>query len=377
MNPITQTPSVLNVANVAANTATVHTADTDVMNPASPTTATAFIPFTSKPAKRLVDTKLLNRDEWLEVRKQGIGSSDAAAACGLNPYMSMLELWMIKTGRMQPQVEQAVSLNTAKPYAPLYWGTKLEPLIAEHYQNLTSNKVRRVNAVLQHPDDDKSFMLANLDYSIVGSDEVQILECKSVGQWGAKHWQHSVPLHVIIQVQHQLAVTGKQAAHVCVLLCGHEAKLFKVERNELVIDSIIRAERSFWAHVLHDTPPMVDGSESTARALAALYPEHNPKDHLLFTELADIDVLFDQMLQADALVKQHQEEFDLLKHRIQSLMRDGEKAVFSQGYVTWKTSKDSTVLDQKALLKAHPHLLEEFPQIRRGSRRFNIYPNKH
>ncbi len=37
----------------------------------------------------------------LEVRKQGIGSSDAATACGLNPYMSMLELWMIKTGRMQ------------------------------------------------------------------------------------------------------------------------------------------------------------------------------------------------------------------------------------------------------------------------------------
>jgi predicted phage-related endonuclease len=35
------------------------------------------------------------------VRKQGIGSSDAAAACGLNPHMSMLELWMIKTGRMQ------------------------------------------------------------------------------------------------------------------------------------------------------------------------------------------------------------------------------------------------------------------------------------
>jgi predicted phage-related endonuclease len=34
-------------------------------------------------------------------RKQGIGSSDAATACGLNPYMSMLELWMIKTGRMQ------------------------------------------------------------------------------------------------------------------------------------------------------------------------------------------------------------------------------------------------------------------------------------
>jgi predicted phage-related endonuclease len=43
----------------------------------------------------------MSREQWLQVRKQGIGSSDAAAACGLNPHMSMLELWMIKTGRMQ------------------------------------------------------------------------------------------------------------------------------------------------------------------------------------------------------------------------------------------------------------------------------------
>ena len=42
----------------------------------------------------------------------------------------------------------------------------------------TNNKVRRVNAVLQHPDPDKYFMLANLDYAVVGSDEVQILNAK-------------------------------------------------------------------------------------------------------------------------------------------------------------------------------------------------------
>jgi len=56
-------------------------------------------------AKRFVDTKNLSQAEWLEVRRKGIGSSDCAAACGLNPYMSMLELWMIKTGRIQQSIE--------------------------------------------------------------------------------------------------------------------------------------------------------------------------------------------------------------------------------------------------------------------------------
>ena len=52
-----------------------------------------------RPALRLVSTKGLARETWLDVRRQGIGSSDAAAAVGLNPYQSQLELWMHKTGK--------------------------------------------------------------------------------------------------------------------------------------------------------------------------------------------------------------------------------------------------------------------------------------
>ncbi|RKG42904.1 YqaJ-like viral recombinase, partial [Acinetobacter cumulans] len=192
----------------------------------------------STAAKRLVNTKGMEYQDWLEVRKQGIGSSDAATACGLNPYMSMLELWLIKTGRQTQSIE-----DESSGVAPLYWGKQLEPLVAEFYSMHTHNKVRRINAVLQHPDPDKYFMLANLDYSVVGSDEVQILECKTAGEHGAKLWRDGVPLYVLCQVQHQLAVTGKQAAHVCVLICGHETKIFKVTRSESVIEHIVQAER--------------------------------------------------------------------------------------------------------------------------------------
>ena len=104
--------------------------------------------------KRVVETKNLSQAEWLEVRRQGIGSSDCAAACGLNPYMSMLELWMIKTGRIQQSIE-----DESEGHAPLYWGKRLEPLVAEYYSMHTNYKVRRVNAVLQHPEPDKHFML--------------------------------------------------------------------------------------------------------------------------------------------------------------------------------------------------------------------------
>jgi putative phage-type endonuclease len=117
----------------------------------------------------------LNRDDWLEVRKGGIGSSDAAAAVGLHPYKSQLQLWMEKTGRdaglpvVDPNDDQS----------PMYWGTLLEPIVAAHYTRRTGNRVRRVNAVLQHPE--HPWMLANLDREVMGAPDVQILECKTAG----------------------------------------------------------------------------------------------------------------------------------------------------------------------------------------------------
>ena len=318
--------------------------------------------------KRLAETKKLTQAEWLAIRRQGIGSSDAAAACGLNPYMSMLELWMIKTGR----VKQAID-DESEGHAPLYWGKRLEPLVAEYYSMHTNHKVRRVNAVLQHPDPELHFMLANLDYAIVGNDEVQVLECKTAGEYGAKLWRDGVPLYVLCQVQHQLAVTGKKAAHICVLLCGHETKIFKVTRSESVIQHIVNAERYFWECVEKDIPPEADASESAAKALQLLYPEHVPLSTADLSEDEQANQQFEQLLQARSQIDKHQQQFDLLKHQLQAKMQEAERATFKTGSVTWKKSKDSISLDSKALLKSHPEYLNQYPQSKQGSRRFNIY----
>ena len=321
----------------------------------------------SSTAKRLVSTKSLSREEWLQFRKQGIGSSDAAAACGIHPYLSMLELWMIKTGRMESSIDESL-----EGYSPLYWGNTLEPMVAKYYQEHTGNKVRRVNAILQHSDPDKAFMLANLDYAITGCTEAQILECKTAGEHGAKLWKHGVPLYVTCQVQHQLAVTGKQAAHICVLLCGHEAKIYKVERDERLIESIIEHERLFWQYVETDTPPTPDHSESAARALKQLYPNPKPSSKVDLTDDDGANKLFEQLLSYRDYMQELEQRHDQVKHQLQTLIADNEIAVFEKGAISWKRSKDSVSLDSKALTKAHPELLEQFSKARPGSRRFVI-----
>ena len=46
----------------------------------------------TRPALRLVSTKNMPRETWLDVRRQGIGSSDAAAAVGYVPYRQLGEI---------------------------------------------------------------------------------------------------------------------------------------------------------------------------------------------------------------------------------------------------------------------------------------------
>ena len=153
-----------------------------------------------RPALRLVGTKDLSRDDWLAVRKHGIGSSDAAAAVGLNPYKSQLELWLEKTGR-DAGLPKSDPNDGGKPDS---WGNILEPIVANHYARRTGNRVRRINAVLQHPDPKQDWMLANIDREVTGASDVQILECKTAGINGARLWKEGVPVYVQLQVMHQL-----------------------------------------------------------------------------------------------------------------------------------------------------------------------------
>jgi putative phage-type endonuclease len=318
------------------------------------------------PALRLIKTTDLNRDQWLDIRRSGIGSSDAAAAVGLNPYKSQLELWMEKTGRggALPQVDPNDEAS------PMYWGTLLEPIVAAHYSKRTGNRVRKVNAVLQHPQ--HPWMLANLDREVMGSPEVAILECKTAGLNGARLWKEGVPEYVHLQVMHQLAVTGKQAADVAVLICGQELQVHRIERDEEMIAQLIDLERAFWRYVELDQQPPADGSESADMALRCLYPRDSGQV-LDFSMETDMSAAFSDLLAVRQVLANNQELESQLKQRIQQRMGDATRAVFETGEVSWKRSKDGVSLDVTKLLKDQPNLMSSYAQLKPGSRRFLIH----
>jgi putative phage-type endonuclease len=318
----------------------------------------------NRPALRLVETKDLSREDWLEVRKSGVGGSDAAATVGLNPYMSPLELWLIKTGR-DATLPRPDPNDTAEP---VYWGTLLEPIVAASYTKQTGNRVRRVNAVLRHPT--IPFMLANVDREVIGNRDVQLLECKTAGEFGARLWRDGVPEYVQLQVQHQLAVTGKQAADVAVLICGQKLEVHRIERDDGLIARLVELEAAFSRCVETDTPPPADGSDSADRALRCLYP--GAGGTVDFTNDRKLSATFADLVTVRAEIETRQQVESKLKQTIQQAMGEADQAMFDTGSVSYKRSRDGSTIDLKRLLADHPQLAGQYALTKPGSRRFLV-----
>ena len=317
-------------------------------------------------AVRLVSTRNLSREEWLNVRGGGIGSSDAAAAVGISPYKSPLELWLEKTGR-QPAPDLAA--NDA-----VFWGTALEHIIANVYAERAGAKVRRLNSVLQHPN--LPFMLANLDRVVQHpTDGSGILEVKTAGLHSAIFWEDGIPEAYQCQVLHQLAVTNKEWCDVAVLIGGQDFRVYRVVRDVAKIADLIQREEKFWQCVVEDIPPAVDGSESSGKALASMFP--SDKGVVLdCSEDTDMNNLFWEYWSYRQQRVSAEEQEELLKQKLQERLGFASGALLSGGKVTWKKAKDSTVTDFNKLAAENPELVSSYEVIKPGSRRFLVQVGK-
>ena len=314
-------------------------------------------------AIRLASTTQLSREEWLQIRSTGIGSSDAAAAIGLSSYKCSLSLWLEKTGRQQPE-----DLSNKEA---VVWGTVLEPVLAKMYAERTGRKVRRVNAVLQHPE--HPFMLANLDREVITESGTGVLEIKTAGFYSAQQWEDGVPVAYQCQVLHQLAVTGHVWADVAVLIAGQEFRIYRIERDDDKIADLIQREAQFWSWVTNDQQPDPDGSYDAQQALLSLFPTDNGQT-LDFSESGPFNDLFAELLILRHRKEEIEQQESTLKHRIQAALGSATAAIFQQGKVTWRKAKDRLVPDLDRLSLEHPELLQQYAKAVPGARRFIIQP---
>lgn len=304
--------------------------------------------------------------KWLKTRGLGIGGSDAAVIMGLNSYKSPYQLWMEKTGQVEPP---DLSDNQY-----VYWGTKNEANIADWFQEETGKKVKRLGTLQSR---EYPFMLANVDRTVIGENAG--LEIKTAGVSQAKRWRgDEIPDAYYCQCLHYLAVTGADKWYIAVLIGGNEALYKTVERNEDDIKALIEAEANFWYLVETKTPPPVDGSPSCAAALSTQYKGGDPNLTILLPPDADgvIESLENDRAIMDALKKQITEK----ENRLKALLKNAEEGSTDHYRVLWKTQAGRSSVPLAKIKKQAPDiykLLEDKGYITMGkpSRRFSIKSN--
>lgn len=293
------------------------------------------------PAEILARTTGLSRQEWLRLRAQGIGGSDAAAIAGLNPWKSPMGVYLEKVGEIKDDDE---------PSEAAYWGSTLEEVVAREFTRRTGLKVRRRNAILRsskHP-----FMLANVDRLVVG-DQVP-LECKTAGARAAADWDDGrVPDYYMIQLQHYLAVTGAPYGYIAVLIGGQRFLYQRIERDDELIQYLVQIERNFWEnHVIPRVPPPVDGTEASADLMDMLYPPDRVQQREIQLP-PDAEALIALYEAAKAEEKAAAERRQEAENKLKALLGEHERGVVGNRVVRWPVIT-STRVDTKRLKAEFP-----------------------
>ena len=300
--------------------------------------------------------------EQLEERRRGIGGSDAGAVLGLNPYRTPVAVWLEKTGRAEPE---DLSDNEA-----VYWGNRLEDVVAEEFSRRTGLKVRRCNRTLTHPD--LPFVIAHIDRQILsdGKRGPGVLEVKTAGQYAASKWGPSgtdqVPDEYLVQTAHYLAVTGYAYARLAVLIGGRDLRIYEIPRDEELIDLVHGQEERIWhGDVEADVPP----PPVTVGDIETLYAVDDGETLLASAEIEDAART---LAEIKAQIKSLEEHASSLEERIKAAMRDYSVLVDAEGnpLVTWKKSKDSQRLDTKRLKEEQPEIWSRYSRTVPGSRWF-------
>ncbi|MDY6294868.1 MAG: YqaJ viral recombinase family protein [Schwartzia succinivorans] len=307
--------------------------------------------------KAIANVTNLTEEQWLDLRKRGIGGSDAAAACGFSRFKSPLTLWAEKTGRVatKPAGEAA------------YWGHQLEPIVRAEFSKrtgLTVEEVPIMMAMKEHP-----HMFADIDGIVREKDgSTSLLEIKTSAVYAGSDWSDGFPAEWYFQVQHYLAVCDLSKAYIALLLGGNQFSYKEIMRDEETISNIIALEEVFWNRVITDTPPDPDGIGSTAETLADMYPKASSVSTILDKEADDI---VDYYLAVKEQCEKLKEEKTACENKLKSMLGDASCALTQKGFsVSWKNVSTNR-LDTAKLKEEHPEIIDKYTSAS-TSRRFAV-----
>lgn len=301
-----------------------------------------------------------DRNEWLQHREQGIGSSEVATILGLNPWETPYQLWRRKKG---------LDKGKSETFA-MKAGHYLEDAVSMFWHDETGRDIIKRSAgdwlmvntekPFMRVSPDRTYWLSGMPHNNANKG---ILECKTTQM---RVDPDDLPKYWFCQVQYQLGVAEYEQGSLAWLSQGRE---FGYKDISLVPDFfawICEEVTKFW---IDNVQGNIEPEAQSVEDVLLRYNRHTDGKILevsddIFTACNDLKALKEQIAKLD----EHKEE---LETKIKMWFADAEAISYGgQTIATWKAPKPSERFDAKAFAKAHPDLAKEFTAVSQGARRF-------
>jgi putative phage-type endonuclease len=299
-----------------------------------------------------------HRIAWLLRRRNSLGASDIPVVLEESDWTSRYNLWGQKTGLVPID---PVEMEFQR------FGHRMEP-VAHEEMEFRYPQIRCVDPkgmTVQHPV--LPYLTASVDRMLflesyrkrkhlLGAGWIP-LEVKSASEYKKGEWGPTwVPRTYYVQVQAQMAVTGRPVAVLAAIIGGNRMKVYTIYRDEVVIGQIVTEARAFWQLVQSNIPPAIDGHKSTTEALVHKYPKaleergkEIPDDMLTHAS---------RYLRISKLMDRLKERKDLSGNLLRDWMGTDGNAVSPTGVSVLFYDKKGKTVDTEKMLREHPEYTE-------------------
>ncbi len=297
----------------------------------------------------------MSNEEWLRLRKTGIGGSDAGSICGVNPFGSPMKVYYDKTSSNVEELDNEAVRQ----------GHDLEDYVAQRFMEATGLKVRRSNFMYRSTE--YPFMIADVDRLVIGEDAG--LECKTASAYNTDKWKDgNIPLHYIMQCYHYMAVTGKRTWYIAAVILGREFTYRKLVWDDDLIAQMISVEKNFWEnHVLPRVLPSPDGSDICNDILNEYFHSARKGSSI---KLDGFDDKLKRRAEIMEQIEQLKQEQGMIEQEVKLYMKDNEYASSGNYRISW-SSVQSTRLDTKRMKEEQPDIYRDYA-VQSVSRRFQV-----
>lgn len=212
--------------------------------------------------------------EKVEVhQRQGyIGGSDAAALLRISPWSTPLQVFAEKTGNAIPRVIDA------SQEAQQFFGKNIEAAIGKGVERY--HKIGLKPSTVFWRAKDRKFMGGHIDF--LCTRERAFVECKNIRfptpDWGAAKnidpdGDNSglIPNYYLAQVDHYMYVLDFEYCYLAALFGGNELRLYRILRDEVREQTLLKVEDDLWDRVQRFDPPMGEGYDDFCLALQLGY----------------------------------------------------------------------------------------------------------